>query len=258
MILGIDIGNTHITFGCIENNEVIKPILRIPTDRKDTEFGYAVKIKEILKLVNFDIKKIESSIISSVVPSVTEMMKRAVKIISDKDAIIVGPGIKTGIKIAIDDPGTVAADLIATAVGSANNYELPCAIVDMGTATTVTFINEKKEFKGGAIYPGVNTALNALTSKTSLLPGIEIKAPNKAIGSNTVECMKSGIIYGTAGAVDGILDSFEKEYWKIKSIICTGGVGHLLNGYFRHEIIMDEDLLLKGLAIISKKNNKEM
>ena len=148
--------------------------------------------------------------------------------------------------------------MIATAVGSANNYELPCAIVDMGTATTVTFINEKKEFKGGAIYPGVNTALNALTSKTSLLPGIEIKAPSKAIGSNTVECMKSGIIYGTAGAVDGILDSFEKEYGKIKSIICTGGVGHLLNGYFRHEIIMDEDLLLKGLAIISKKNNKEM
>lgn len=258
MILGIDIGNTHIAFGCIDNNSVIKPILRIPTDRKDTEFLYAIRIKEILNLSNIDIKKIEGTIISSVVPPVTDTIKRAVEIILDKKIVVVGPGIKSGIKIGIDDPGALAADLLSTAVGALYNYKSPCIIIDMGTATTVTLIDENNVYRGGVIYPGINTSISALKNKTALLPGIEIKAPKKVIGTNTIECMQSGIIYGTAGAIDGIIDAFISSYGKIETIVCTGGIGHTIYPYFKHKVVMDEDLLLKGLGIIWNKNNNKL
>jgi type III pantothenate kinase len=255
MILGIDVGNTHITFGCIEGDKIINPVLRIPTDRKETEFGYAVKIKEILDLLNIDIKGLKGAVISSVVPSVTDMLSRAVKLMSGMNSLIVGPGIKTGIKIAIDDPGTLAADLITTAVGAASFYKLPCLIIDMGTATTFTIVDEKSTYRGGAIYPGLGTSLNALTMGTSLLPAIEVKAPKHAIATNTVESMRSGIIYGTAGAIDGIISAFETEFGSFETIVCTGGMGHIIKPYCKHDLKMDEEILLKGLGIIWNKNS---
>ena len=254
MILGIDIGNTHIVFGCIAENKVLEPVLRIPTDRRETEFGYAIKLKEILELGGIDVKGFEGAVISSVVPAVTLVMKRAVELIAGCQSLVVSPGIKTGVKIGIDDPGTLAADLIATAVGAAAFYKLPCAIVDMGTATTITMVDQSNTYLGGAIFPGVATSLNALTRDTSLLPGIEISAPEQPVARNTVDSMRSGIVYGTAGAIDGILDAFEKEEGPLSSIVCTGGLGHLLKVYCHHQFILDETLLLKGLGVIWRKN----
>jgi len=256
MILAIDVGNTHITFGCLNDENQAEPVLRIPTDLRETEFGYAVKMHEILDLSGVDRSQFQGAIVSSVVPQITEMMKRAVKLICGFDPLIVGPGLKSGIKIELDDPGTLAADLIATAVAAKEEYPLPCVIIDMGTATTITVVDEKGSYIGGAIMPGIFTSLNALTQGTSLLPSIEIKAPKKAIARATSDAMKAGLIYGNAGSIDGILDEFEKEIGKPASIVSTGGLGKLVCPYCKHEIKHDPMLLLKGLGIIWQKNQK--
>lgn len=239
MILAIDVGNTHITFGCLDESNHAKPVLRIPTDLKETEYGYAVKMKEILDLSGVDENKFDGAIISSVVPPVTEMMKQSVRLITGLEPLVVGPGLKSGIKIELDDPGTLAADLIATAVAAKSEYPLPCVIIDMGTATTITVVNKEGSYIGGAILPGIGTSLNALTKGTSLLPSIEIQPPKKAIGKETADAMKSGLIYGNAGSIDGILDQFEKEIGKPASIVSTCGLGRVVCPYCRHEIIFD-------------------
>ncbi|MDD6667464.1 MAG: type III pantothenate kinase [Lachnospiraceae bacterium] len=256
MILAIDVGNTHITFGCLNEKNQAQPVVRIPTDLKETEFGYAVKMKEILELSGVDENEFDGAIISSVVPPITEMMKRAVGLITDLEPLVVGPGLKSGIKIELDDPGTLAADLIATAVAAKYEYPLPCVIIDMGTATTITVVSAAGSYIGGAILPGVGTSLNALTKGTSLLPSIEIQPPRKAISKQTADAMKSGLIYGNAGSIDGILDQFEKEIGKPATIVSTGGLGRVVCPYCRHEISYDPQLLLKGLGIIWKKNSK--
>lgn len=206
MILAIDTGNTHIVLGCIDEQGEISHILRLESNLKKTEYEYASDIKQILELENVDRFGFSDAIISSSVPQLIDPLKKAVKIISGIDAMVVGAGIKTGLDIVLDDPGTIAADLVATAVAAKNEYPLPCIIIDMGTATTVTVVDAKGRYIGGAIMPGVRLSMHALADGTSLLPNIEITPPQKTIASNTIDCMKSGIIYGSAGALDGILD----------------------------------------------------
>lgn len=257
MILAIDCGNTHITFGGVREGNVTTPILRIPTDRTETDFGYAAKIKQILELSGIDAASFEGAVISCVVPPLNDAIKRAVKIVTGKDALIVGAGVKTGLHICINDPGTIASDLVAAAVAAKELYPLPCIIVDMGTATTLTVVDEKSRYVGGAILPGVGLSLNALASGTALLPNIEIRAPKSAIAVNTVESMKSGIVYGTAGAVDGLIDRFVSELTSpVASIVATGGVSSVIAPHCRHALTVDETLLLKGLEIIWHKNQK--
>jgi len=179
-----------------------------------------------------------------------------VKIISGIDAMVVGAGIKTGLDIVLDDPGTIAADLVATAVAAKNEYPLPCIIIDMGTATTVTVVDAKGRYIGGAIMPGVRLSMHALADGTSLLPNIEITPPQKTIASNTIDCMKSGIIYGSAGALaDGILDHYIDELGgSVGSVVATGGLASTICPMCRHAITLDSNLLLKGLYVIYQKN----
>lgn len=256
MILAIDVGNTHITFGCLNDENKAKPVLRIPTDLKETEFGYAVKMKEILELSGVDETQFNGAIVSSVVPTVTEPVKRAIRLITGIDPVIVGPGLKTGMKIELDDPGTLASDLIATAVGAREQYPLPCVIIDMGTATTMTVVSASGSYIGGAILPGIGISLNALTRGTSLLPSVEIKPPKNAVAKETGDAMKSGLVYGNAGAIDGILDAYEKEIGPLGSVVSTGGLGKVVCPYCRHAISYDPELLLKGLGILWKKNSR--
>ena len=208
MILAIDTGNTHTVIGCIHANGEIVEIMRIESNLYKTEYEYAASIKLVLELNGVDLSEIEGAVISSVVPPLTVVLKKAVKIVTGVDSLVLGAGVKTGLPIVIDDPGTIAADLVATAVAAKEYYPLPCIIIDMGTATTVTVVDSKGRYIGGAILPGVSLSMNALTTGTSLLPKIELTPPNKVIASNTVECMKSGIIYGAAGAIDGVLSRF--------------------------------------------------
>lgn len=254
MILAIDTGNTHIVLGCISSKGSISHILRMETNTRKTEFEYAADMQRILELGGVDVSEINGAIISSVVPPVTDVLRKAVHLITGIDALVVGAGIKTGLDIVIDDPGTIAADLVATAVAAKNYYPLPCIIIDMGTATTVTAVDMKGRYIGGAIMPGVNISIKALASGTSLLPNIDIVPPQKVIASNTVDSMRSGIVYGTAGQLDGIIDRFKDMLGDETCIVATGGLSGTICPFCRHIIQIDENLLLKGLYVIWDKN----
>ena len=253
MILAIDIGNTNIVVGCIDK-EKIYFIERLSTVRTKTELEYAIDLKTVLDIYHIRRTDIEGCIISSVVPHITNVAKLAAEKILKKEVLVLGPGVKTGLNIMLDNPGEMGADRVADAVAALTYYPVPLVIVDMGTATTVSVVDEKKRYLGGMILPGVRVSLDALTSRASQLSGISIEEPKKLIGKNTVDCMKSGILYGNAAAVDGIIDRIEEELGKKVTAIATGGMSGKIIPHCKRKIIQDEDLLLKGLLIIYEKN----
>ena len=253
MILAIDIGNTNIVVGCIDD-EKIYFIERLSTVRTKTELEYAIDLKTVLDIYHIKRTDIEGCIISSVVPQITNVAKLAAEKILKKEALVLGPGVKTGLNILLDNPGEMGADRVADAVAALTYYPVPLVIVDMGTATTVSVVDEKKRYLGGMILPGVRVSLDALTSRASQLSGISIEEPKRLIGKNTVDCMKSGILYGNAAAVDGIIDRIEEELGQKVTAIATGGMSKKIITLCRREIIQDEDLLLKGLLVIYEKN----
>ena len=253
MILAIDIGNTNIVVGCIDD-EKIYFIERLSTVRTKTELEYAIDLKTVLDIYHIKRTDIEGCIISSVVPQITNVAKLAAEKILKKEPLVLGPGVRTGLNILLDNPGEMGADRVADAVAALTYYPVPLVIVDMGTATTVSVADEKKRYLGGMILPGVRVSLDALTSRASQLSGISIEEPKRLIGKNTVDCMKSGILYGNAAAVDGIIDRIEEELGQKVTAIATGGMSKKIIPHCRREIIQDEDLLLKGLLVIYEKN----
>lgn len=251
MILAIDVGNTNIVLGVMENEKIVFSG-RLSTNINETDEEYAMKIHSFLRLHNlFDI---EGAIISSVVPALVGTLKKAVKLITGVNALVVGPGIKTGLSIEIDDPATLGADLVVGAVAAKEKYPHPTIIFDLGTATTGTVINAKGACIGGMIAAGVKSSINALSTGTAQLPQISITAPAKVIGTNTVDCMKSGAVIGAAVMLDGFVDRFEKELGQKATVVVTGGLGKSIVKNCTHEMIIDENLLLDGLRIIYYKN----
>ncbi len=251
MILAIDVGNTNIVLGVMENEKIVFSG-RLSTNINETDEEYAMKIHSFLRLHNlFDI---EGAIISSVVPALVGTLKKAVRLITGVNALVVGPGIKTGLSIEIDDPATLGADLVVGAVAAKEKYPHPTIIFDLGTATTGTVINAKGACIGGMIAAGVKSSINALSTGTAQLPQISITAPTKAIGTNTVDCMKSGAVIGAAVMLDGFVDRFEKELGQKATVVVTGGLGKSIVKNCTHEMIIDENLLLDGLRIIYYKN----
>ncbi len=253
MILLIDIGNTNIVIGCVKD-ESIRFCERLSTARKATTLEYAAIFKTAFDMYEIDINDIDGAVISSVVPGVTGVVANAVKNLCNVDAMIVGPGIKTGISIVIDNPAQLGSDLITGAVASVNQYSVPQIVIDMGTATTISVIDKNKQYIGGAIMPGLRVSHDALVTRTSQLPQIALEKPKKVIGTNTVDCIKSGMMYGNAGAIDGIIDRFNEVLGQECTCIATGGLAKTIVPLCKHDIIVDDDLLLKGLMLIYKKN----
>ena len=254
MILAIDVGNSNIVFGCIENDE-IRFIERMSTDRKKTELEYAGQHKKYYgRSTTFRGKTWEGGIISSVVPQLTEVLKMAVEKLIKAPVKIVGPGLKTGLNILIDNPAQLGGDLLVDSVAALAEHKPPLIIIDMGTATTVCVINEKRQYLGGMILPGVRTSLDSLVSNTSLLQQIGLEPPEKVIGRNTIDSMKSGILYGNAAALDGLIERIEEELGQSCRILATGGLAKFVIPFCKREITIDDDLLLKGLKIIYDKN----
>ena len=253
MILGIDVGNTNIVLGCIEEDS-FSHVVRLHTDRTETSEEYAIKFQQILELNGIDCSAFEGAIISSVVPEITEALRLAVNKLTGVNTLVVGPGIKTGLNIRIDDPSSIGADLITGSVGAMAYYVAPVIVIDIGTATTVTIVDKDNAFRGGAIIPGVKISYSALSSGTSLLPNISITPPKKVIGSNTADCMRSGAVYGTASMIDGMLDRMQEEIGYKCTVVATGGMASGIIPCCRSEIIYDDDLLLKGLRVIYNKN----
>lgn len=253
MILALDIGNTNITLGGIDEKKIYFRS-RLSTVREKTEDEYAIMLKDIIDIHRIKPDSIEGSIISSSVPRMEETFRRAIKLLTGETPIVVGPGVKTGLNIRIDNPAQLGSDLVVGAVAALDAYEPPLLILDMGTATTISVIDSQRNFLGGFIFPGVFISLDALSSRTSQLPRIAIEAPKKVIGTNTIDSMKSGAIFGNASMVDGMIERAEEELGEKATVIATGGIANRIVPYCRRgDIILDDDLLIKGLMIIYRK-----
>ncbi len=253
MLLTIDIGNTNLTLG-VYDESVLLFTARLSTDTRLTSDQYAVAIKDILALHNTDYSDIEDCIIASVVPTVATSVANAISLLCHIVPLELGPGLKTGLNIKIDNPAQLGADLVAGAVGAISEYTLPCIVIDMGTATTVSVINGEGQFMGGSIAAGVMLTLKALTENTSQLPSINLSAPPSVIGRNTVDCMRSGLILGTASMIDGLIERISAELDEIPTVIATGGLSKEIITHCKSEIIYNENLLLEGLLEIYEKN----
>ena len=256
MVLAVDIGNSNIVLGCFEGDRVVFEE-RLSTNRNATELEYTVTIRTtLLDLYGLTAASFEGGIVSSVVPGVTQIVRSAVRRVIGKDALVLGPGTKTGLNIKLENPGSLGSDRVADAVGAIGSYPCPLIIVDMGTATTISVVDRDKQFLGGMIMPGLRVAVDSLASRTSQLPHISLEAPKHAIGSNTVACMQSGLIFGTACSIDGAIDLIEAELGDKCTVVSTGGLANTIIPHCRRKIIIDEQLLLKGLMTIYHKNVK--
>lgn len=255
MILAIDIGNTNITFGVFKDDELVL-VSRLATERNRTDDQYAFEFLNIFKMNNIKPTEISGAVLSSVVPELTRIIKYAVQKVNGVLPLTLAPGVKTGLNILIDDPAELGADLAAGAVGTVKKYQLPAFVIDLGTATKMYAVDDKSGFHGGMIAPGIEISMKALTGQTSLLPSISLGAPPKACGTNTVECLQSGIIFGTADMIDGMIDRFSAQLGEPATIVATGGLSFYITGVCKHKIIFDPDLLLYGLKSIYDKNIK--
>ena len=253
MLLTIDIGNTNITLGAYDAG-VLSFTARLATETVKTADQYAVELKNLLSLECIGTEEIEDCIISSVVPAVGKSLSSAVSKLCHIVPLMLGPGVKTGLNIKIDNPAQLGADLVAGAVGALDAYTMPCVIIDMGTASTVSVLDRNGTFLGGAIAAGVRLTLKALTENTAQLPAIPIEAPKSVIGTNTTESMQSGLVYGTASMIDGLLEKITAELGETPTVLATGGLSKEVISHCKTNIIYNENLLLEGLRVIYEKN----
>lgn len=253
MLLAFDVGNTNIVLGGFEGEQLLFRE-RISTNQQATDLDYAIHIRMALDMHGIDRSQITEAIISSVVPSVTNTLKQAIYKYTGCMPMVVGPGIKTGLSIVIDNPAQLGSDLVVDAVAGITEYPLPLIIIDMGTATTFSLIDEKKRYLGGVIMTGMAVSVDALVSRTSQLPRIAFEAPKNVIGTNTIDCMKSGIMYSAACSLDGIIERIEEEIGRKCTVVATGGLAGTVTPLCKRDIILDDDLLLKGLRAIYEKN----
>lgn len=256
MTLTIDIGNTNIVLGCFDGDAILFRE-RISTNHTATDLEYAVSIKTALEMYRLNPENITGAIVSSVVPSVTNTFRRAIEKLCGVKPLVVGPGIKTGLSIRIDNPAQLGSDLVVDAVAGIHEYPVPQIIIDMGTATTFSVIDKNSNYLGGVITTGMAVSADALVSRTSQLPRIAFEVPKKVIGSNTVDCIKSGIMYGNAAIIDGMVSRIEAELGEKCTVIATGGLSALVAPLCQTKLILDDDLLLKGLMLIYRKNTEK-
>ena len=256
MILAIDIGNSNIVLGGVREKEILFQA-RIVTDHIKTSDQYCAELKTMLDLFGVSAQEIEGSIVASVVPPVLNSFRTAIRKLTGKSCLVVGPGLKTGLNILIDNPAQTGADLVAGAVAALREYQPPLIVVDMGTATTISVLDQNGSLIGGCVCPGVKISLEALTSRTALLPGISLDQPKKAIGRNTIDCMRSGIMLGNACMIDGMIERIEEELGQKATVVATGGIARFILPMCRRKIIYDRNLLLKGLVILYENNRRD-
>ncbi len=255
MLLAIDIGNTNLVIGCIQDDKILFKA-RIATDSIRTSDQYGVEIKNMIEAFGVKVSDISDCIISSVVPPVFNSVRTGVIKVIGKQPIVVGPGLKTGLDIHMDVPSQVGSDRIVIAVAALAEYKAPLILMDMGTATTIEVVEPDNVYTGGVIFPGVRLSLDALTSRAAQLPGISLDKPKQVIGKNTVDSMRSGMMYGTAAMIDGLVERIEAELGHQATLIATGGLAQFITPLCKRKIILEKDLLLKGLNIIYKKNKR--
>ncbi|CAC9926481.1 pantothenate kinase, type III [Aedoeadaptatus coxii] len=257
MLLAIDVGNTNIVFGAFKGRELIHD-WRIASDQKKTSDEFGMLVTEMLNNVQLKPVDIEAVIMSSVVPNIMHTMQNMIVKYFHQYPMIVGAGVKTGINIRYDNPREVGADRIVNAIAAVERYGGPCIIIDLGTAITFCVVDDKKNYLGGLILPGISISADALVSRTSKLPKIEIIKPEKVIGKTTVSSMQNGLYYGFSSMIDGIVKHICDEIQMDPSdvhVIATGGFSNLLVSDSAYDIIIDRDLTMDGLRILYDMNN---
>jgi len=252
MILCVDIGNTNINFGVVKDNRFISTF-RIATNSKKTEDEYGALIVDLFRNANIDWRMIKGIIISSVVPSVDEAFQKMGQKLFGIAPIFIGPGVKSGIKIKIENPKQLGADLLVGAVAAYEKYHDTVIIVDLGTATKLTVVTKDAEFLGGIIAPGIQTALQALTENTAKLPTVKLEIPQEVIGRETIDCIRSGFTYGFASMLDGLIRKIKTEVGSA-IVVVTGGLSKTILPVIEEEVIYEELLILEGLRILYEKN----
>lgn len=255
MILTIDIGNTNIVFGVFDEDRLVLES-RMDTNRHRMADQYAVTIDQLLKLYGIKREEITGAIISSVVPPVSDQLKISVNRVFGVTPIMIGAGIKTGLNILIDDPSTLGADLVCGAAAAKELYPLPCIVIDLGTATKVYAVDKNGGFIGGVIAPGIKISLEALTGRTMSLPMISLDGGAPVIGTNTIDCMRSGVLNGHAGMLDSFIEKFQQQLGP-SSVVATGGFSTVIKEYCKCDFEVDQELLLKGLRFIYERNVKK-
>ncbi|MDN5709102.1 MAG: type III pantothenate kinase [Planococcus sp. (in: firmicutes)] len=253
MILVMDTGNTNIVLG-VYDNETLLHHWRMETDRHKTEDEYAMQIKAFLNHVGLGFEAIDGVIMSSVVPPIMFALERMPQKYFHTKALIVGPGVKTGLNIKYENPREVGADRIVNAVAAIQEYGGPLIIVDFGTANTFCYIDEKNQYQGGAIAPGIQSSTEALYTRASKLPRIEIARPDSVVGKNTISAMQAGIVYGYVGQAEGIITRMKKQSKQHPTVIATGGLAPLIAAESDMIDHVDPFLTLKGLHFIYKRN----
>ena len=249
MLLALDVGNTNVTIGVYDREELLF-VSRMATDSARMEDQYAIELLDILGLHKVDREAITGAALSSVVPKLTEYISAAVKRIFGFRPLVVSYESLEGLKISIRHPETTGPDLIAGYVAAKELYGCPCIVIDMGTATTITVIDKEGALLGGGIVPGVGISLDALTSRAALLSSISLDTPAHVIGRDTVECLQSGMVYGTASMLDGFCDRIEEELGYPCRVVATGGLAGQVVRCCRRKVELSDTLLLDGLKLI--------
>lgn len=255
MLLAVDIGNTNIKFG-IFDGDALKRTLTVSCDKNKTADEYAVEIYSLIRVMGIHRTDFDGCIISSVVPVVTARIQSAVSDMLGVDSLIVGPGVKTGLNIRIEDPSQLGADLVVACVAANANYTAPCIVISMGTATVMCVIDKNKAMIGGPIAPGVMVSLNALTGNAALLYSVSLDAPKSVIGNNTDRSIRSGLVWGTVCMIDGMIDRIEQELGETCTVVATGGMAKAIIRHCTHDITIQDDLIMQGLKIIYDRNHK--
>ena len=256
MILTVDIGNSNIVLGGVREDTIVFEA-RLRTESTKTSDQYCVDLKILLDVYDVNPGDIEGCIISSVVPQVLNSVQTAVKKLTGKTSLVVGPGIKTGLDIRLENPGQTGADLVVADVAALREHKPPLIVIDMGTATTMSVLDKNGAHIGGCIIPGVRISMDALTDRTALLPGLQLDQPKRAIGRNTIDAMRSGIMMGTACMLDGMVERMEQELGCKTTVIATGGIAKFIVPLCKTPIVYDKDLLIKGLVALYRDNKKK-
>lgn len=255
MLVVIDIGNTNITMGIYEKDK-LKGTYRLTTKFQRTSDEYGLMLLSFLNASSISVEDIDDIIISSVVPKINYSFTNSVKKYLHKTPLFVGPGVKTGIDIRIDNPNTLGADRLVDATGAYYTYGGACLVIDFGTATTYDVVSAKGEFLGGATAPGIGICATALSSQAAKLPEIEIQKPEKIIAKNTIKSMQAGVVFGYIGLTEYIIKKIKEEYGHDLKVISTGGLGRMIAKETELIDIYDADLTFKGLKIIYDKTKK--